>query len=99
MLAVIAGRLPFVVCFIAGDVKIPRLIYHTAATFSLALLGVIVWTRCAEFLQSMQKYVPFDLRPKKTRAIRKRMTKHQVSCSGLGVHYNLQYSTTLTCKL
>ena len=27
----------------------------------------------------MQKYVPLDLRPKKTRAIRKRMTKHQVS--------------------
>ncbi|KAL3163277.1 60S ribosomal protein L35-4 [Trebouxia sp. C0010 RCD-2024] len=24
-----------------------------------------------------KKYVPFDLRPKKTRAIRKRMTKHQ----------------------
>lgn len=28
----------------------------------------------------VQKYVPLDLRPKKTRAIRKRMTKHQVSC-------------------
>ena len=28
----------------------------------------------------LQKYVPLDLRPKKTRAIRKRMTKHQVSC-------------------
>lgn len=33
-----------------------------------------------KFRLHLQKYVPLDLRPKKTRAIRKRMTKHQVSC-------------------
>lgn len=26
----------------------------------------------------VQKYLPLDLRPKKTRAIRRRLTKHQV---------------------
>ena len=53
---------------------------------------------CAEFVPFMQKYVPFDLRPKKTRAIRKRMTKHQVSCYfalGFLVHQNLSIVGTL----
>lgn len=30
---------------------------------------------------ALQKYLPLDLRPKKTRAIRRQMTKHQVHCS------------------
>lgn len=30
---------------------------------------------------SKKKYLPLDLRPKKTRAIRRRLTKHQVSFS------------------
>ena len=34
---------------------------------------------CSHPTVHVQKYVPLDLRPKKTRAIRKRMTKHQVS--------------------
>lgn len=32
-----------------------------------------------------KKYLPLDLRPKKTRAIRRRLTKHQVSFSGFSV--------------
>lgn len=30
---------------------------------------------------ALQKYTPLDLRVKKTRAIRKALTKHQVRCS------------------
>ena len=31
-------------------------------------------------LCALQKYLPLDLRPKKTRAIRRQLTKHQVGC-------------------
>ncbi|KAI3817717.1 hypothetical protein L1987_11515 [Smallanthus sonchifolius] len=45
------------------------------------VLTVISQTQKAKLREAYKnkKYLPLDLRPKKTRAIRKRLTKHQVS--------------------
>jgi large subunit ribosomal protein L35e len=45
------------------------------------VLTVISQTQKASLRQaySKKKYLPLDLRPKKTRAIRRRLTKHQLS--------------------
>ncbi len=47
------------------------------------VLTVISQTQKASLREaySKKKYMPLDLRPKKTRAIRRRLTKHQVSVS------------------
>ena len=58
------------------------LVFGMSATASpLCLIAVH-----AEVCLWLQKYVPLDLRPKKTRAIRKRMTKHQVSSCNVFLH-------------
>ena len=49
------------------------------------VLTVISQTQKAKLREAYKnkKYLPLDLRPKKTRAIRRRLTKHQVLLSGL----------------
>jgi large subunit ribosomal protein L35e len=53
------------------------------------VLTVISQTQKASLRQaySKKKYMPLDLRPKKTRAIRRRLTKHQVSIPVCFIHF------------
>ncbi len=52
---------------ISGAVQLRKAVVQTSAVF----------TECCSSSQ-LQKYLPLDLRTKKTRAIRRRLTKHQV---------------------
>jgi len=50
---------------------------HSLAPLCSAASASQALALCSSLL-SHQKYLPLDLRPKKTRAIRRRLTKHQV---------------------
>lgn len=53
------------------------------------VLTVISQTQKAALRKAYEnkKYLPLDLRPKKTRAIRRRLTKHQVFTYVKGLHF------------
>ncbi|KAJ9553596.1 hypothetical protein OSB04_017641 [Centaurea solstitialis] len=65
------------------------------------VLTVISQTQKAKLREAYKnkKYLPLDLRPKKTRAIRRRLTKHQVSITGSFTHTRDDLTKRLLSKV
>ncbi|KVI04956.1 Ribosomal protein L29 [Cynara cardunculus var. scolymus] len=65
------------------------------------VLTVISQTQKAKLREAYKnkKYLPLDLRPKKTRAIRRRLTKHQVSITVSFTRMNGDHTKRLVSKM